>query len=282
MKIIALLLAFTFIFCAPPAKENVYIASTPADRAIRNFLGISLTDSIDFIRWKLVINSGNYNLDCQYGLSKPNTNGFIDEKKVQFSGTVKKEGNYYSLQQKDKTLSLLEINPNILYPVDENKNMLIGNGGFSYPLNIINPIKTDQFNIQAKPGKVNRSIAYEGRTPCQELSKILELNKRSICNKLKWYFIFYTDSITGQPSHYLTAGTAYREETMTKGKWEIAEGKNGRIIYKLHFEKQAYTIHLLKADENVLLFTDAEGNLLVGNEDFGYALNRRYHEYPRK
>jgi hypothetical protein len=75
-------------------------------------------------------------------------------------------------------------------------------------------------------------------------------------------------------------GTAYRKETMSKGKWQIINGKDGRIIYKLNPEKQSYTLYLLKADENVLLFVDADGNLLVGNEDFSYALNKREKEYP--
>ena len=41
-------------------------------------------------------------------------------------------------------------------------------------------------------------------------------------------------------------------------------------------EKGKPFIHLLKLDEGVLIFTDAAGNLLVGDLDFSYTLNRRF------
>ena len=75
----ALLLFVLFVSCAS-SKETNYTASTPASPLVRNFLGISLTDSIDFIRWKLSINDKQYSLDCKYGIGKPNTNGFYDNK----------------------------------------------------------------------------------------------------------------------------------------------------------------------------------------------------------
>ncbi len=86
--------------------------------------------------------------------------------------------------------------------------------------------------------------------------------------------ILFTDPASGKPSHYLIGGTQYRTETMNKGSWEIITHKDGRIFYKLDPEKQRQAIYLLRASENILLFTDPDGNLLVGNEDFSYALNR--------
>ena len=261
-------------------QESTYVGSTPAHRSVREFLGISLTDSIDFIRWKLVTRSSQYEVLCKYGISKPSTPGFIDEKRTTFSGALKKEKNYYNLVHESKTLSMLIMNSNLLHLADENKKLLVGNGGYSYALNIDGPVKTDQFNTPVVQGTAKSPLVYEGRTPCQELSNLLVLNRREECNKLKWYFILYTDSLTGKPSHYLSNGTAYRKETMAKGKWEIVTGKNGKVTYKLSPEAKTYSIYLLKIDTNILIFTDPEGNLLVGNENFSYTLNRRKREYP--
>ena len=67
---------------------------------------------------------------------------------------------------------------------------------------------------------------------------------------------------------------------MARGKWEIVTNKNGRVIYKLDPEKKQFAVHLLKADDNILFFTDADGNLLVGDEDFSYNLNRTKDREP--
>jgi hypothetical protein len=50
-------------------------------------------------------------------------------------------------------------------------------------------------------------------------------------------------------------------------------GKNGRIIYQLNDEKENGFLYLLKLDEHILVFTDANGKLLVGDEDFSFTLN---------
>jgi hypothetical protein len=35
-------------------------------------------------------------------------------------------------------------------------------------------------------------------------------------------------------------------------------------------------LYLLKLDEHILVFIDAQGKLLVGDEDFSYTLNNRW------
>ena len=60
------------------------------------------------------------------------------------------------------------------------------------------------------------------------------------------------------------------------GTWKIIAGKDGRIIYELTPDKETTPTYLLKLDEGVLIFTDAKGNLLVGNHEFSYTLNRRF------
>jgi hypothetical protein len=269
MKIIATLLSITlFVFCAN-SKETNYTASTPAASLVRAFLGISMTDSIDFIRWKLSLNDLKYTLECNYGIGKPNTNGFYNGgKKVSFNGTVKRDNktNTYALQNGNHTLKLVELNSNLLHIANDDNILLVGNGGWSYALNNMAPLATDQFKLTTKQTRVKDSIAFQGRTPCG-VPNIIPAGKE--CYKLKWYLVLYDNN------SYRVLGTGYRVEGGRRGNWRINMNKDGRITYELNDETGKPFIHLLKLDEGVLIFTDEKGNLLVGDHDFSYTLNRK-------
>lgn len=67
---------------------------------------------------------------------------------------------------------------------------------------------------------------------------------------------------------------------MAKGRWELIQ-KNDKIIYKLYSLKKATRpAYLRKAGDNIVLFTDSEGNPLVGNADFSYTLSCREDDHP--
>lgn len=259
------------LFCLLAAsQEQTYVGSTPAHSVVRTFLGISLTDSIDFIRWKVELAPNKFTLQCQYGLAKAGTPGFVHEKRVAYEGKSTKTANLYSLEHSGRSLFLLKVNADLLHLLDNGKHMLVGNGGYSYALNSTTPRITDQFGLPPVQQAVKYPLVFEGRTPCQELSALLNLHKSQACNKMKWYIVFYGDSL-GQPTYYLKG----RKEAMEKGKWQIINTNDGRIIYKLTPDAGTYTLHLLKGDENILFFIRPDGRLLVGNEDFSYTLNRR-------
>jgi hypothetical protein len=270
MKIFFTLLSFTLIVSCANSKETNYTASTPAATIVRKFLGISLTDSIDFIRWKLSLNDLKYSLECNYGIGKPNTNGFYDGgKKVVFSGTVKRDNstNAYLLQNGDQTLKLIELNTNLLHIANNDNTLLVGGGGWSYALNNTTPLTTNQFKLTAKQSTIRDSIAFEGRTPCGVPNIIPE---GKLCYKLKWYLVLYSNH------SFRILGTAYRAEGGKRGSWKINDN-SGRIVYELNDEKTRKPfIYLLKLDEGVLIFTDEKGNLLVGDHDFSFTLNRRF------
>ena len=270
----------TFVCLVVGANVRTYVGSTPAHDVVRDFLQISSTDSIDFIRWKLEIGSTTFKLQCRYGLAKPGTPGFSNEQSVSFEGGLTKLENHYQLKHKGKGLSLLEVNANVLHFLDHHNRMLIGNGGYSYALNSTHPVEADGFNIRYKQKNIKSPLVFEGRTPCRDLPALLGLNKSEACNKMKWYFLFYTDSATGKPSYFLMGGMGYRKETMARGRWQIVTEPNGRIIYRVYFDKWVRSLDLLQGDDNILFFIDANGHLLVGNEDFSYTLNRRKEEYP--
>ena len=271
MKIISALLSILLSVTCGSGKERIYRGSTPADTVIRSFLGIPLPDSVDFIRWKLILRENQYHLQCNYGIGKPNTNGFINGgKKIELTGALRKEKNYYQFQNKDKTLNVAELNADLLHLLDADNSLLVGNGGWSYTLNNITPSGTDQINIAPQQIVLKDSIAFEGRTPCNVPGVIAPGTE---CYKLKWYIVLYSNAEKKESGNYKVYGTTWRKEGARTGKWKINSGKNGRIIYQLIDDKGNGFLYLLKADEHILVFTDANGKLLVGDGDFSYTLN---------
>jgi hypothetical protein len=274
MKFSAALLSFVFLISCANGKEKTYTGSTPAAPVIRSFLGIPLSDSIDFIRWKLILGDNKYQLQCNYGIGKPNTNGFINGgKKIELSGELRKEKNYYRLQNGNKTLNIAELNIDLLHLLDANKSLLVGNGGWSYTLNNTVPTGTDQINFTAQPTPFKDSMAFEGRTPCQVPGVIAP---GSECYKLKWYIVLYGHPGKNKTGTYRLLGTGWRKQGGKTGNWNIITGKNGRVTYQLNDEKGNRFLYLLKLGEHILAFTDVNGKLLVGDGDFSYTMNRTF------
>ena len=273
MKNIVAVFFLLLIACCSSGKEKAFTGSTPGGIVIRKFLGIPTSDSIDFMRWKLIIRDHDYNLQCNYGIGKNNSNGFINGgKKIELTGTLKKEKNYYRFQNGDKTLLAAELNPDLLHLLDENNMLLIGNGGWSYTLNSMTASLSDQINFTAQAGILKDSMDFQGRTPCKIPGIIAPGTE---CYKLKWHIIFYADVQKNEPRAYKMFGTPWRQAGGKTGNWKIINGKNGRIIYQLNDDNGNGFLYLLKIDENIVAFTDADGKLLVGDEDFSYTLNRK-------
>ena len=137
-------------------------------------------------------------------------------------------------------------------------------------LAILYPSVTDQININAKRTVLKDSMAFEGRTPCN-VPGIIPAGVQ--CYKLKWYIVLYANAKKNDEGTYKVFGTAYRKQEPKTGNWQIITGKNGRIIYQFNDKENGF-LYLLKLDEHILVFTDAQGKLLVGNEDFSYTMNR--------
>lgn len=273
MKNMTTVLFLLLIVSCGHGKEKAYTASTPAANVIKSFLGIPLADSIDFIRWKLIIRDNDYELHCNYGIGKNNTNGFINGgQKIELKGALKKDKNYYRLQNGDKILHIAELNTDLLHLMDDNKSLLVGNGGWSYTLNSLTASFSGQVNLAAHQTILKDSIDFEGRTPCK-IPGIIPPGME--CYKLKWHVILYADPKTNEPGSFKIFGTTWRQNGPRVGNWKIITGKDGRIIYQLNDNTEKGLLYLLKLDENILVFTDANGKLLVGDEDFSYTLNRR-------
>lgn len=273
MKIINVIFSmFVLVSCANP-KETNYTASTPAGPVVRSFLGIPLTDSIDFIRWKISFSESHYTLACNYGIGKPNTGGFINGgKTIDVSGILRKGKNIYLLQNGDKTLQLAELNADLLHIMDSEDNLLAGNGGWSYTINNMKPSVMTVISMNAGQTILKDSMVFNGRTPCGVPGVIAAGHD---CYKLKWRIVLYADSGSNQPTTYKAYVVFRSLDKPRTGNWKMIKGKNNRITYGLYDDSGKIFLNLISPGENILLFTDANGKLLVGNEDFSYTLNKR-------
>jgi hypothetical protein len=117
---------------------------------------------------------------------------------------------------------------------------------------------------------------FVGRSPCVEVVREMNQTVEAGCMKLKWDLTLYQDAKTLAPTTYELKGTLYRNETR-KGTWKMLRGAGtnpGAVIYQLDPGASQGSLLFLKVDDNILYFLDRSRNLLVGNQNFSYTLNR--------
>jgi hypothetical protein len=116
---------------------------------------------------------------------------------------------------------------------------------------------------------------FEGRSPCQEISKELGINRGPECTKIKWRLILYRDSVTHKPTRYHLEGFVYRNPPR-EGTWNISHGTANdpsAEVIQLDPDKKA-AMFFFRADDNVLFLLDNKKKLMPGNEHFSYVLYR--------
>ena len=116
---------------------------------------------------------------------------------------------------------------------------------------------------------------FEGRTPCSPISKQLGATVAPDCDHLKWQVILHRDTLTLAPTAF-TLTTELFDRRPLKGKWEIAEDKENTAgtLLVLYYSPNRKPLYLLKGDDNVLFILNDNRQMLTGNEDFSYTLNR--------
>jgi hypothetical protein len=136
---------------AQSTSKNLFAGSTPCDDWIKAELKISEATPCEFQKWELTLDDANNNqftLKVRYGMSRPNTNGFQNdgtllEVKGSFSISNPAGGNRKTIYVLNSAsfkspMMLLKMDNNVFHLLDDKKNLLVGNGGFSYSLNRIN------------------------------------------------------------------------------------------------------------------------------------------------
>jgi hypothetical protein len=261
------------------------VGSTPGDGAIKQMLGLQPDAVIDFIRWDLQFNSDqSFTLAIHYGENQPSTLGF-----KQGGIQQKIEGNYqvsatehwqelYTLKSSDGkvVLNLAAINANIFHILDYQNLLLVGNAGWSYTLNR----KSVQSGgaTKFKPSgtqSAEAKLVFEGRTPCQEFTILHpEMKASPDCFKIKWRLILHRDAKTGLPASCTTRNIVDNQPRDVVGTWDLLTTPRANI-YQLNLPGLQDPILLMEADTNILYFLDDKQNLLIGNKDFSFTLNRK-------
>lgn len=298
MLIPLLILAGDCVQNAQTGVRTTYLkftGSTPGDNSIKSIIGIPENDSIDFIRWELILeemNKPSFVLNLNYGISKPNTTGFEpDDKAMTIKGRYEKrhlktgsfKGEIYDFISPgfaNDTLSLVKIGDQVLHILERDNRLMVGNGGWSYTLSLSNarydgasPLITF-VPVENILNDTALEVIFGGRTPCSEIARAFNFNHPPGCLKLKWKLTLYRDPVNLKPSTYKLQRTDIRDTGIATGKWTVYCHSDSTVIYTLDPDKPDASLSLLAGDENVLFFLDKDYGLFTGNEDFSYTLNR--------
>ena len=292
----------------PPPQESeilgVFQGNTPCSAQARPLPQIPSDTDCEQMKWSLTLYQDSetktpttYQLNSSYGLAKPNTNDLIDGgTPIVMDGTwtittgtkSDADATVYQINPDDSqtTAYFLKVSEDMLHVLGSEKNLLVGNGAWSYTLNRMDNQKPTEIMPESRPDPPTRPpepampagsslfAVFDGRTPCHEV--VLEFTKTESfpgCLKIKWRLTLYQDSVTGEPSTYLYMSTS----GFRAGSWKIINGMNGdldAVVYQLQPEDVEQDFFFLKVDENHLYLMDRDMNLLVGNELFSYTLSR--------
>lgn len=117
---------------------------------------------------------------------------------------------------------------------------------------------------------------FEGRCPCQDIAKQLNITVRPECTKIKWGLTLYQDPQTHEPTTYKLEGSFYRP-TSREGKWVTQKGTPTNpeaIVFQLDPDQPANSFFFQKGDDNVLFVLDENRKFRIGSAQFSYTLNR--------
>ena len=219
----------SFCSCASNTGAHMgkyyFVGCTPGDDLIKSQLSIPNEAIIDFIKWDLTMDSLNQNsfvLNIVYGESQPNTLGFKEggqTKLYQGEYHISKNSNYeiYHLKSSgfQTEIAMVKLNSNIFHLLTPQKQLMIGNGGWSYTLNKKTPDK-NKYPLPNLKNSANMlrdtsvQVIYDGRTPCQDFAEENNLTVNQSCFKLKWKLILNKDPKTLQPTTYTLKRTNSR------------------------------------------------------------------------
>lgn len=291
--------------------HEVFVTTSPCDAASKSLLKIPATADCEIIKWSLTLHhdpdtptSATYKLTYAYGLPKQGTNeiaqgGIKVEQKGRWAMTkgakTSPDAVVYRLDpdKSQESISFQKVDDHLLHLLNRDKSLMVGNAGWSYTLS-----RTESYTghmQQASPSAVSRVTsgsspaaalseknasaiqgAFVGRSPCREIARELNRAVEADCMKLKWGLTLYHDPNTQLPTTYKLNGTLYRKR-IGEGRWAIIKGTKTNpdaVVYQLDLDNPQSSLFLLKADDNILFFLDKEKNLLSGNDNFSYTLNR--------
>jgi hypothetical protein len=312
LALLSLILIATCPPAQPSAqsKLGVFVGTSPCDAVARRPLGIPATADCEMVKWNLTFyqEPGTlaptiYELNFTYGMAQPNTNGFKNggtkvERKGKWAmarGTRTDSSSFvYKLdaERSEESISIVKLDDSLLHLLDADRSLAVGTAGWSYTFSrtepqrlqtsppsaaVTSPAQTTSTKSSSPQAAASSVLGrFVGRSPCAEVAREMNQTVEADCMKVKWDLTLYQDSKTFAPTTYTLDGTLYRDQTR-KGTWKMFRGTGtnpGSVIYQLDRGASQGSLLFLKADNNILYFLDRSRNLLVGNYDFSYTLNR--------
>jgi len=297
----------TAIVEARDSLATEYVGSTPGGALVREFLGgLASNTACHSISWQIALSTNqNSGLPSTFSASalyhvptRGNPNRSEDGPEVALQGTweilkgakSRPGAAVYRIAASNpqRSLSFVKIGNHLLHLLNPDGSLAIGNGGESYTLNPASraekPGDRDQVNnapeisYKISPMATGPTVfgVFEGRTPCQGISRELKKEAHPGCIKSKWRVTLYQDPRTSAPTTYKVEGSLFRQGAR-EGMWSITRGAAidaNATVYQLSATSTQPALLLLKGDDNVLFLLDQKRELLVGHAEFSYTLNR--------
>ena len=274
-----------------------FVGTTPCGPALRAFVGgLPASSGCHYVAWRLSFESagGTWKLAAAYGLPAPeNPNMTVAGPRVALSGVLRvtqsarvpaRTAFQLTSAGPARTLSLAQVGDSLLHVLAADGSLLVGTPGWSYTLSRAD--RVDQTDRSAPPPDLSYAVSpratgsvfgiFEGRTPCHSISRELSVAPVPGCIKVKWRVTLHQHPQTREPAGYKIESSLHRERAR-EGRWSIVRGTQGdssATVYRLEPVGREAAVWLLKADDNILYFLDQRQQLLIGNADFGYTLNR--------
>lgn len=126
----------------------VYVGTSPCGNILKPFLGVANEPECEFAKWTMTLYPQKANapalvkLVYRYGIGRPNTSGFMDEKRAVFEGhwttqkgtRLKPDATVYQItvHHLDKNLLFVKLSDNAIHLLDSQRNLMIGHAGHSY------------------------------------------------------------------------------------------------------------------------------------------------------
>ncbi len=266
---------------------GVFVGSTPAGEAIRRRLGIPAQGgTADPLMWQLTLHGDPSSGPASYELRIVNA---LERKGQWRVAPPERSQRGARVHELDGAVSLVEVGENLLHVLDEDRSLMQGDGGWSYTLNRVGSIEPpgagplapgfDPPSYTLAPLASGASVkgVFEGRTPCQGISRALGLATHPGCIKAKWRLTLFQDPVTQAPTTYRIEGSLHWRQAR-EGRWAVERGTPARadaVVYQLEPSHGEAGLQLLEGDANVLFFLDADRRPMVGHAEFSYTLNRR-------
>lgn len=280
------------------ATGIMFVGSTPCDAPVRGFVGVPAGTECERITWQLTLSEpagGTFHLAAVYGMTAVNDPGFAGGgSKLELHGTWRvvqatpPTAAVYRLTAgaPARTMEFAVFGNDLLHPLDHRRTLMVGNPGWSYTLSRrpagARPARGPfarlldvPLSTEANGGAVSGAAGvFEGRTACQALARVLQLEVTPSCFKLKWRLTLTRGEGPRAGGTYKLEGTGYRQAPRT-GTWAARTPPNDtRVVIQLDPESSGGFLSLLWAGDDILVMLDRQGHFLVGDIHFSHTLNR--------